>query len=54
LLGVNYRRDARGQFAHSNLITVLNPAGEIVHQQVGLNHSPDETVVAIARLNPSP
>jgi len=35
LLGVNYRRDARGQFAHTSLITVLNADGEIVAQQPG-------------------
>ena len=50
LLGVNYRQDARGQFAHSNLITVLNSAGEIAHQQAGLNHAPEETVAAITQL----
>jgi len=37
LLGVNYRKDARGQYAHSNLITVLNAQGEIVAQESGLN-----------------
>lgn len=37
LLGVNYRKDARGQYAHSNLITVLNARGEIVAQESGLN-----------------
>jgi protein SCO1/2 len=36
LLGVKYKQDARGQFSHSNLITVLNPAGEIAHQRAGL------------------
>lgn len=40
LLGVNYAPDARGQFAHSNLITVLNAEGEIVFQQPGLNAAP--------------
>jgi protein SCO1/2 len=49
LLGVNYQKDARGQFAHSNLITVLNPAGEIVHQQAGLNQDIVATVKAIER-----
>lgn len=44
LLGVKFKQDARGQFAHSNLLTVLNPAGEIVHQQVGLNQSANETI----------
>jgi protein SCO1 len=36
LLGINYAKDARGQFAHSNVLTVLNPEGEIVYQHVGL------------------
>jgi protein SCO1/2 len=33
ILGFNYERMPDGQFAHSNLITLLNPAGEIVLQQ---------------------
>lgn len=36
LLGVKYKQEASGQFAHSNLITVLNQRGEIVHQTTGL------------------
>ncbi len=36
LLGVKYKQDARGQFAHSNLFTVLNAEGEIAHQHAGL------------------
>lgn len=36
LLGVKYKQDARGQFAHSNQFTVLNAEGEIVHQHGGL------------------
>ena len=47
LLGVNYREDSRGQFAHSNLITVLNPQGEIIHQQSGLNHDPAPSIAVI-------
>jgi protein SCO1/2 len=38
LLGVKYKKDAGGQFAHSNLITILNEEGEIIHQLIGLNH----------------
>ena len=49
LLGVKYKREATGQFTHSNLITVLNSAGEIVHQQVGLNQNIQKTVKAIER-----
>ena len=37
LLGVKFKQDARGQFSHSNLFSVLNVDGEIVHQHVGLN-----------------
>jgi protein SCO1 len=36
LLGVNYTEDARGQFAHTNVITRLNADGEIAFQHVGL------------------
>lgn len=36
VLGVNYVKDGKGQFSHSNLITVLNPAGGIVYQKAGL------------------
>lgn len=44
LLGVKYKEDANGQFTHSNLITVLNAKGEIVHQQVGLGQNIADTV----------
>ena len=36
-----------GQFAHSNLITILNSEGEIIHQLVGLNQDIQETVKRI-------
>lgn len=36
LLGVKFRREARGQFAHSNLFALLNADGEIAHQTQGL------------------
>ncbi len=50
LLGVKFKKDARGQFAHSNMLTVLNAGGEVAHQQVGLNQAPDETVQLLLRL----
>jgi len=37
LIGFKYKKDDKGDFSHSNLITFLNEKGEIVHQQVGLN-----------------
>ncbi|MBI3848836.1 MAG: SCO family protein [Verrucomicrobia bacterium] len=50
VLGVKFKKDARGQFAHSNLITVLNSEGEIVHQQIGLNQSIEETVRIVRQM----
>ena len=53
LLGVNYQKDARGQFAHSNVITVLKSVGEIAHQQTGLNQDILATVKAIEQASDS-
>jgi protein SCO1 len=36
LLGFNYEQVESGEFTHSNLVTVLNREGEIVHQQNGV------------------
>jgi len=44
LLGVKFKQDAQGQFAHSNIITLLNGEGEIVYQEVGLNLQTEELV----------
>lgn len=48
LLGVKYKQDARGQFAHSNLLTILNSEGEIVHQHAGLNGDISDTAKVLA------
>lgn len=48
LLGVKYKQDARGQFSHSNLFTILNPEGEIVHQRPGLLGDVSEAARAVA------
>jgi len=47
LLGVNYTEDARGQFAHTNLITVLNAEGEITFQHTGLKQDLAPLIAAI-------
>ena len=52
LLGVKFKQDARGQFAHSNLFTVLNAEGEIAYQHAGLMGDISEAakaVVAVGR-----
>ncbi len=50
LLGVNYRRDERGQYAHSNLITLLDREGAVAYQENGLNRPVDDLVKHLARL----
>lgn len=49
LLGIKFKKDPQGQFAHSNVITVLNPAGEIVYQLNGLNLDVAPAVSAIQK-----
>ncbi|MCU0788893.1 MAG: SCO family protein [Verrucomicrobia bacterium] len=50
LLGVKFKKDADGQFAHSNLITILNAQGEIVQQWVGLNQDITDCVRELRQL----
>lgn len=47
LLGVKYKQETDGQFAHSNLITILNAEGEIVHQRAGLQGGLAEAAAAL-------
>jgi protein SCO1/2 len=50
VLGVKYKKDAAGLFSHSNLITVVNAEGEIVHQRTGLEGGLPEARQAIIAL----
>jgi len=49
-VGMKYKNGARGQFAHFNIITVLNPDGEIVRQQTGLNQNIEEMVAMVQQM----
>ncbi|MEO5714812.1 MAG: SCO family protein [Luteolibacter sp.] len=53
LLGVNHKKDARGQFSHSNIITVLDAEGVVAFQQTGLNKDAAETIAALQKLPPT-
>ena len=47
LLGVKYKQEADGSFAHSNIVTILNTEGEIVHQRLGLQGGLEEAAAAL-------
>src|SRR5690554_1307244 len=50
VLAVNYKRISPMDFSHSNIISVFNQGGELVHQQEGLGVNNKETVEAIINL----
>ena len=54
LLGIKFKKDARGEFAHSNIISLLNGQGEVVLQQIGLNRDPQPTSYALEKIANTP
>jgi protein SCO1/2 len=46
-LGVRYKKDSNGNFAHSNIITTLDTEGRIAHQLLGLGAESSSSVAAI-------
>lgn len=48
LLGIKYKQEADGTFSHSNIITLLNAQGEIVHQRIGLTGGIEQAAAALA------
>lgn len=51
LLGIKYQQDAAGGFAHSNVITILNTEGEVVHQRMGLKGGMEEAKKALCEVS---
>jgi protein SCO1/2 len=49
-LGIRYKKDPKGNFSHSNLITVLDQEGRVQHQLEGLGAGNQETVATIIGL----
>lgn len=47
VLAVNYKKISPMDFSHSNIISVFNAEGELVHQQEGLNVNNEGTVKRI-------
>ena len=50
MTGFKYKKDDKGNYSHSNLISLLNEKGEISHQQIGLNQDIAETVNQLKNL----
>ena len=50
LTGFKYKKDEKGNYSHSNIITLLNEKGEIAHQKVGINQDIAETVNQLKKL----
>lgn len=50
IVGFKFKKEANGDFSHSNMINLLNEEGEISHQQIGLNQDPSQTVTELTKL----
>lgn len=53
VLGISYAKDVRGQFMHSNILSLLDRKGEVRHQEMGLNRPMDALLGMMARLDES-
>lgn len=49
VLSVKYKEISPMDFSHSNIISVFNPGGELVHQQEGLGVNNKETIAVIIK-----
>lgn len=47
MIGLRYRKQADGQFAHTSLISILDSRGEVIHQQKGAGGVESETLTAL-------
>lgn len=52
VLSVKYKEISPIDFSHSNIISVFNSQGELVHQQEGLGVNHSETIAAIMEVTP--
>ncbi len=51
VLGIRYKKNANGDFDHSNVITLIDAEGLISTQQIGLNQDPQPLADKAIRLN---
>lgn len=50
ILGVRFYRESETDFAHTNLIAVLDEMGQVQYRQVGVGERDDQTVGTVQRL----
>lgn len=50
LLNVQYQKNQDGNFSHSNVITVLDPSGNLIYQKEGIQANHDETLKKLNEL----
>lgn len=50
LLGIKFKKLDSGDFDHSNIITILDQEGVIIHQQVGVRQNPEESIQTLKKL----
>lgn len=51
LMGFRYKKENDGSYSHSNIISILNEDGELIHQQVGLSQDIEKTLQVIKNQN---
>ncbi|HEX6764429.1 MAG TPA: SCO family protein [Polyangiaceae bacterium] len=49
VVGVAYAKTEGAEIAHTRLVTVLDPSGEVVHQQTGVSEDRDRLIAGIGR-----
>jgi len=50
VLGFKYKKEPDGSFSHSNIINVLNEAGEVAYQHFGLNQDTQDVLDELQKL----
>lgn len=48
-LGVKYKKEADGQYSHTNMVAVLNEKGEILHREINPGGEPTSMIAALRR-----
>ena len=51
VVGVAYEKTEGAEIAHTRLVTVLDPKGEVIHQQTGVSEDRERLIAGIERAN---